>query len=170
MAFNLQDYETVEDRLARFWEEHPNGRVFTELVSHQDGQYVFKAYIFRDALDQVPWSTGYAEEKETMKGVNSTSACENGETSSLGRALSNAGYSPKGKRPSREEMTKVARVSKPEDPKTAELRKLLAAKFPTADERKSWLEFELGRELPNLNALTENEYNKILELLTKEVN
>lgn len=170
MAFNLQDYEPVEERLARFWEENPNGRIFTELVSAENGQYVVKSYLFREATDQVPWSTGYAEETVSTRGVNQTSALENCETSSIGRALANAGYAPKGKRPSREEMTKVARVSKPEDPKTAELRKLLAAKFPTADERKSWLEFELGRELPNLNALTENEYNKILELLTKEVN
>jgi hypothetical protein len=33
---------------------------------------------------------------------------ENCETSAIGRALANAGYAPKGKRPSREEMTKVA--------------------------------------------------------------
>jgi hypothetical protein len=32
---------------------------------------------------------------------------ENCETSAIGRALANAGYAPKGKRPSREEMTKV---------------------------------------------------------------
>jgi hypothetical protein len=33
---------------------------------------------------------------------------ENCETSAIGRALANAGYAPKGKRPSREEMSKVA--------------------------------------------------------------
>jgi hypothetical protein len=40
---------------------------------------------------------------------------ENCETSAIGRALANAGYAAKGKRPSREEMTKVVtpRVAKP---------------------------------------------------------
>jgi hypothetical protein len=30
MAFNLDNYETVEDRLVRFWNDHPNGRIFTD--------------------------------------------------------------------------------------------------------------------------------------------
>jgi hypothetical protein len=40
---------------------------------------------------------------------------ENCETSAIGRALANAGYAPKGKRPSREEMSKVVatKVVKP---------------------------------------------------------
>jgi hypothetical protein len=38
---------------------------------------------------------------------------ENAETSAIGRALANAGYAAKGKRASREEMTKVATYSPP---------------------------------------------------------
>ena len=30
--FNLNDYETVEDRIKRFYAEHPDGRILTELV------------------------------------------------------------------------------------------------------------------------------------------
>jgi hypothetical protein len=41
---------------------------------------------------------------------------ENCETSAIGRALANAGYAPKGKRPSREEMTKVVAKSTPKPP------------------------------------------------------
>jgi hypothetical protein len=107
MAFNLADYETVESRLEKFWKDYPDGRVSTELEVCEDHRYVFKAYLYRTYLDQVAFATGYAEEKDSDRGVNSTSACENAETSSLGRALANGGYAAKGKRPSREEMAKV---------------------------------------------------------------
>ena len=72
-------------------------------------------YLFKDASDGVAWATGYAEETVSSRGVNQTSALENCETSAIGRALANAGYAPKGKRPSREEMSKVVttKVVKP---------------------------------------------------------
>jgi hypothetical protein len=71
-------------------------------------RYVVKAYLYRTYLDQVAYSTGFAEEKDSDRGVNATSALENCETSAIGRALANAGFAAKGKRPSREEMVKVS--------------------------------------------------------------
>jgi hypothetical protein len=106
--FNLDDYETVEERLAKFWKDHPQGRVETKLLVHTPTQYIVWSAIYRDAADINPWATGLAEETVQGRGVNSTSACENAETSSLGRSLANAGYATKGKRASREEMSKVA--------------------------------------------------------------
>ncbi len=41
------------------------------------------------------------------RGVNANFALPNAETSAIGRALANAGFSAKGKRPSREEMASV---------------------------------------------------------------
>jgi len=107
MAFNLADYETVESRLEKFWKEFPDGRVSTELEVCEAHRYVVKAYLYRTYLDQVAYATGYAEEKDADRGVNATSALENCETSAIGRALANAGYATKGRRPSREEMVKV---------------------------------------------------------------
>lgn len=105
--FNLADYEPVEVRLEKFIKDYPSFRIATELEVVEATRYIVKAYLFKDAADSLAWATGYAEETVTSRGVNQTSALENCETSAIGRALANAGYAPKGKRPSREEMTKV---------------------------------------------------------------
>jgi hypothetical protein len=105
--FNLSEYEPVEVRLEKFINDHKNFRISTELEVVEATRYIVKAYLYKDASDGVAWATGYAEETVTTRGVNQTSALENCETSAIGRALANAGYAPKGKRPSREEMTKV---------------------------------------------------------------
>ncbi len=105
--FNLEDYETVEERLVKFWKEHPDGRIDTTLVESTLQRFIVKAAVYRTEVDAQAWTTGYAEETVSTRGVNSTSALENCETSAIGRALANAGYVTKGKRPSREEMSKV---------------------------------------------------------------
>jgi hypothetical protein len=113
--FNLADYETVEVRLEKFIKDYPDFRLATELEVCDKDRYVVKAYLYKVTADTVAWTTGYAEEKVTDRGVNSTSALENCETSAIGRALANAGYAAKGKRPSQEEMKKVVatKVAKP---------------------------------------------------------
>ena len=113
--FNLADYETVEVRLEKFIKDYPDFRIATELEVVEKDRYIVKAYLYKTSTDQVAWTTGYAEETVSQRGVNSTSALENCETSAIGRSLSAAGYAAKGKRPSREEMSKVVtpRVIKP---------------------------------------------------------
>jgi hypothetical protein len=111
--FNLADYEPVEVRLEKFIKDYPAFRISTELEVVEATRYIVKAYLFKDAQDSLAWATGYAEETVTTRGVNQTSALENCETSAIGRALANAGYAPKGKRPSREEMSKVVAAKPP---------------------------------------------------------
>ncbi len=108
--FNLEDYETVEVRLEKFIKDFPDFRVETELVSFQNDRYIVKAWLYRTFADSTPFASGLAEETISSRGVNATSALENCETSAIGRALANAGYASKGKRPSKEEMVKVART------------------------------------------------------------
>jgi hypothetical protein len=108
-GYNRNDYEDVDTRLHKFWEAYPNGRIHTELVYQDEKRFIVKAYAYRDYQDEAPSSTGYAEEWVGSSNVNKTSALENGETSAVGRALANFGLSPKGKRPSREEMDKAER-------------------------------------------------------------
>jgi len=118
--FNLADYETVEVRLEKFIKDYPDFRIATELEVVERDRYIVKAYLFKTTSDSLSWATGYAEEKITDRGVNSTSALENCETSAIGRALANAGYAAKGKRPSREEMSKVV-AQKPVKPAVQDL-------------------------------------------------
>ena len=105
--FNLEDYETVEERLVKFWKDHSDGQIHTKVLEHTTSRFIVEASIYRTEADARPWTTGLAEETIQGRGVNATSALENCETSAIGRALANAGYATKGKRASREEMSKV---------------------------------------------------------------
>jgi hypothetical protein len=105
--FNLNDYETVESRLDKWHDKFPDSRVETELVEASNTRFIVFAKLFKTEADAKPCATGLAFETITEKGVNSTSALENCETSAIGRALANAGFAAKGKRASREEMAKV---------------------------------------------------------------
>lgn len=109
--FNLDDYETVEERLTKFWKDNPDGRIETKLLEASPSRFIVGSSVYRKSDDSSPWATGLAEETVQGRGVNATSALENCETSSIGRALANAGYATKGKRPTREEMSKVAAKS-----------------------------------------------------------
>ena len=113
MAFNINDYETVEVRLAKFIAEYPDFRIYTELLESSPTRFIVRASIYRTELDANPWATGLAYEVVADRGVNSTSALENAETSAIGRSLANAGYAAKGKRPSQSEMAKVIAAETP---------------------------------------------------------
>ena len=135
--FNLADYETVEVRLEKFIKDYPDFRIATELEVVEKDRYIVKAYLYKTSTDSVAWTTGYAEEKVTDRGVNSTSALENCETSAIGRSLSAAGYAAKGKRPSREEMSKVV-AQKPVKPAVQDLVQAIKAADKEPAEQDYW--------------------------------
>jgi len=124
-AFNPADYETVAERIKRFYSDNPSGRIVTRnLTTKQDrlaSTWVVKASIYIPnplfELDRVYEqfvlkATGLAFEVDGQGMANKTSALENAETSAIGRALANAGYSGD-KRASREEMEKTLRANAP---------------------------------------------------------
>ena len=115
-GFNLQDYETVEERIRRFYKDNKTGRIITEnittLQDRQVGTWVVKASVYLNDETDKPKATGLAFEVDGQGMANKTSALENAETSAIGRALANAGYSGN-KRTSRQEMEKVARGQTP---------------------------------------------------------
>lgn len=167
--FNLADYETVAERLVRFHADHPHARIVTtNLTTELDRQvstwvvrteiYLPMFEIWADAPAQEnpenSWflkATGHAFEVDGGRGPNATSALENAETSSIGRALAACGYSgdKKGdpnKRPSREEMAKVASGVTPKAPVKRDFL-AEAAKMTTPEElRQLWNEARIAFE------------------------
>ena len=107
MAFDLSQYETVDDRLHRWWKEYADGRVETELIEASNSRFIVLCKLYKTEADAKPCATGLALETVSDRGVNANFALPNAETSAIGRALANAGFSAKGKRPSREEMATV---------------------------------------------------------------
>ena len=116
MGFNLDDYEPVQSRFARFIDWANSRQEFYAVISEMLSEPGAEICVFKTSIlvDGVLVATGHAEEVRGQGNVNRTSHVENCETSSLGRCLSNfpqnnfAG-SDYTKRPSREEMSKVQR-------------------------------------------------------------
>ena len=108
--FDLSQYSTVAERIDAFWKKYPDGRIHTELVHFSPEQCVVRAEIFLDRKDLDCVTSDYAEERLDSSPVNRVSMVENCATSAIGRALADLGGEFTGaKRPSAEEMQKVAR-------------------------------------------------------------
>ena len=87
-----KDYVMVKDRIIHFNEEYPNGCIQTKLIDRIDGTdypniVIFEATVIPDVDKPERFFTGHAEEEIGSSQINKTSALENCETSSIGRAL-----------------------------------------------------------------------------------
>jgi hypothetical protein len=107
MAFNLEDYTTVQERSNIFWERWPNGAVRTRIVSESDTRVIVVCELFRDNSDEKPFATGEAKEVISDRGVNRDFALENCATSARGVAFKVANIGTEKNGPSREEMARV---------------------------------------------------------------
>lgn len=113
--FDLASYVTVAQRIELLYELYPEASI-KSFIQNTDGKSVMvEARIFKsrqDALDGI-YTSGLAHEREGSTPVTTTSFLETCETSAVGRALANCGFSVKAgePRPSREEMEKVQRMT-----------------------------------------------------------
>jgi hypothetical protein len=168
--FNLADYETVETRLEKWHGQYPDSRVETELIEASNTRFIVFCKLFKTEADPKPCATGLAFETITEKGVNSTSALENCETSAIGRALANAGFAAKGKRASREEMAKVnnaepnqyekklaERRYSPPGSKSAAVEDALRASFAVENKENDPAQWTVSEVVDSIGSSTPNE-------------
>lgn len=109
----IQDYVTVAERIERFYERYPDGRVITHIVEHDSerGFILMRADVYRNPDDTLPAATGHAYELKSEGYVQRTSYIEVCETSCVGRALAMAGFEVRRGIASREEIEKSSRMS-----------------------------------------------------------
>ena len=83
-------------------------------MTFEGDRVIVQADIYVDREDDRPVATDFAEEIRGSNNVNKTSHIENAATSAIGRALADCDFASSTdwtKRPSREEMSKVERMS-----------------------------------------------------------
>ena len=86
-----KDYVLVNERVQEFHKLYPNGSIRTDLVEFSDKRFITKTEVCPDVSDRMRIFTGYAYEMVGSSQINKTSALENCETSSTGRALAMLG-------------------------------------------------------------------------------
>ena len=104
----LENYETVAERIEKFWMKYPNGRIDQKII-HQDGtRYIVQTEIYKDFGDPVPFASDFAEE---IRSSSNRFPCENAATSSLGRSLHTGGISKFSEGIPRESADRMERVN-----------------------------------------------------------
>lgn len=129
--FDLSSYQTVQDRIDILRRNFPTARLVANIVHLSETDVIIRAELFLQNGDDLPTCVDFAHEVKDSNPVNRVSWIENATTSAYGRCISLLGleYSPKGLKPSREEMEKVSRAA------LAQTRAKAAQSAPKFDEK-----------------------------------
>jgi hypothetical protein len=165
----LANYEMVEDRLKRFWEKCPNGRIDTEVINVLfDGKGVMvKAHLYEHRDDKHPIATGIALDYVGKGSFADSNYTELAETSAIGRAIANSPHqSKKAKRPSREEM-EIALGRRKNEKKEEQQPEV--DKFYEEVKEEAEVEEKVETEVKTLSALSDDEKKQELFEHVKEL-
>jgi hypothetical protein len=181
---SIENYEPVAVRIDKFWKAYPNGRIHTDLVEFSSDRVIARAEIYADREDTRPVAVDFALEVQGSSNVNKHFHLEACITSAIGRAL--ATFNIQGDpsklgadaRPSREEMTKVARTSNGAPAReTIQQGDVTVTQFVgagTASDKQKWAIKgkckELGKLPPgNLDSLSKQEASDLIGSLEAEI-
>lgn len=176
---SLENYEPVAVRIDKFWKQYPDGRILTDLIEFSADRVIARAEIYTDRNDTRPVASDFALEIQGSSNVNRNFHLEACVTSAIGRAL--ATFNIQGDpsklgadaRPSREEMTKVARMET-SNPGGGEVTVTKPALAGTASDKQKWaikkMSKELGKLPPiNLESLSKQEASDLITDLNTEI-
>jgi hypothetical protein len=106
----FEDYVPVAERIEKFYERYPEGRIMTQIIEHdrESGFVLIRAEVYRTSEDTIPAATGHAYEYKDAGYVQRNSYIEVAETSAVGRSLAFLNFETKRGIASREEMQKLA--------------------------------------------------------------
>lgn len=90
--WDSSSYTPVAERMQAFRAEYPAAQVVTRLHAWENGRITFRASLYRNPEERRPAATGWASEREGDGEINNTACLENAETSAVGRALANLGF------------------------------------------------------------------------------
>lgn len=176
---SIENYEPVAVRIDKFWKAYPNGRIHTDLVEFTGERVIARAEIYADREDTRPVAVDYALEVQGSSNVNRHFHLEACITSAIGRAL--ATFNIQGDptklganaRPSREEMTKVARMET-SNPGGGAVTITKPVGAGTSSDKQRWaikkMCKELGKLPPvNLDTLSKQEASDLITSLNDEI-
>jgi hypothetical protein len=110
-TFELENYATVQERIAQFYQDFPDGSIRTFMVVHDGPEVIFEARVYRTPEEAAMgvYTSGWAREIEGKTPVNRTSHLENCESAAVSRALGHLGFGTLNRQPGRPEMLKTTR-------------------------------------------------------------
>jgi hypothetical protein len=121
--FNLDDYQTLDQKLIEFWEKYPDGRIETQLIEVTETRFIVVCRIYKTEAETKAAAMGHAYEVIGSSPTNKNFALENAESSAIARAIGFLLAHPKVKRNTKETMAQVNEIEKNEYEKRLEKRR-----------------------------------------------